>query len=57
MKDQHVFRNLRIVVGFALIGSVLSGATLGHFDFSIDPRIVGAAIFALGSAARVFYFS
>ena len=46
---------LKQLVGAALVGSVLTGATVGFisFQFPFDPRIIGASICALFAARKL----
>jgi hypothetical protein len=48
-------KKLKLIVGSALVGSVLTGATVGFisFQFPFDPRIIGASIFALFAARKL----
>lgn len=52
---QFTIRKLRLVAGCALIGSVVTGVTLGWCDFSIDPRTFGAGLGALAGLIKVFH--
>jgi hypothetical protein len=47
-------RELRLVAGFALIGSVLTGAFFGWIDLPFDPRPIGAALGALAGIIKTF---
>jgi hypothetical protein len=53
MTKQNLHK-LRTVVGFALVGSVLTGVFFGWMDLSFDPRIIGASVGALLSAVKVY---
>jgi hypothetical protein len=46
---------LKQLVGAALVGSVLTGVTIGFtsLQFPFDPRIIGASIFALFAARKL----
>ena len=55
MKNTVTFHKARLVVGCALIGSVLTGVVFGWFDTSFDPRVIGAGIGALAGAVKVFH--
>ena len=50
-----MFHKVRLIVGGALIGSVVAGVLFGWFDLSFDPRTIGASLGALASAAKVFH--
>jgi hypothetical protein len=54
-RTQLTIRKLRLVAGCALIGSVVTGVTLGWYDFSFDPRTVGAGLGALAGLIKVFH--
>ncbi len=48
-------KKLKLTVGSALVGSVLTGVTIGFtsLPFPFDPRIIGASIFALFAARKL----
>ncbi len=54
MTIQHPLQRLRVVLGFALIGSALTGVVFGHADLSVDPRTIGASAGALLGALKAF---
>lgn len=47
-------RELRLVAGFALIGSVVTGALFGWIDLPFDPRPIGAGLGALAGILKAF---
>jgi hypothetical protein len=53
MSKQNLHK-LRTVLGFALVGSVLTGVFFGWMDLSFDPRIIGASAGALLSVVKVY---
>ena len=50
-----IIKKLKLIVGSALVGSVLTGVTIGFtsLQFPFDPRIIGASIFALFAARKL----
>ena len=54
MSAYPALRKLRMVAGYALIGSVSTGAIFGWMDSSIDPRAIGASIGALTAIFQIF---
>ncbi|MFZ6773067.1 hypothetical protein ACO0LB_10175 [Undibacterium sp. SXout7W] len=46
MKNTNIHK-LRVIVGYALIGSVLTGALLSWIPIPFDLRIIGASVGAL----------
>jgi hypothetical protein len=54
MNTYPALRKLRLVAGYALIGSVSAGVIFGWTDSSVDPRAIGASIGALTAIATVF---
>jgi hypothetical protein len=55
MNTYPALRKLRLVAGYALIGSVSAGVIFGWIDSSIDPRAIGASIGAMMAIAQVFH--
>ena len=54
-RQNPMIHKLRLVAGFALIGSVAAGVVLGWADLSFDPRAVGASLGAVAGAIKVFH--
>ena len=54
-----IIKKLKLIVGSALVGSVLTGVTIGFtsLQFPFDPRIIGASIFGLIAAMNLKVFS
>ncbi|WP_009523338.1 hypothetical protein [Imbroritus primus] len=50
-----VLHKLRIIAGFALLGSVLTGLFFGGLDLSFDPRTLGASAGALLAVVKVLH--
>ena len=51
MVKKPTIHKLRLVAGYALIGSVLTGAALGWMPTAFDWRIVGASFGAIAGFA------
>jgi hypothetical protein len=51
MKNIQTIHQLRTITGYALIGSVLTGALLGWIPSPFDLRIIGVTIGALAGVA------
>lgn len=49
MKNTNIHK-LRVIAGYALIGSVLTGTLLGWVPMPFDLRIVGASVGAVAGA-------
>jgi hypothetical protein len=47
-------RKIRIILGSALVGSVMTGVFFGWMDLSFNPRIIGASLAALVSVVKVY---
>lgn len=50
-----MIHKLRLIAGFALIGSVAAGVALGWADLSFDPRAIGASLGAVAGTIKVFH--
>lgn len=55
MNTNETLHKVRLVAGCALIGSVVTGVCLGWFDWSFDPRAIGAGIGATAGALKVMH--
>jgi hypothetical protein len=53
-QKNQTLRKMRTVTGFALVGSVLTGAFLGWIPTPFDLRLVGASLGALAGIVTAF---
>jgi len=53
-KKNSTIHKLRIIAGFALVGSVLTGVFLGWAPVPFDLRVVGAGVGAFAGAVSAF---
>jgi hypothetical protein len=56
-KKSKTIHKMRIVAGFALVGSVLTGAFLGWVPTPFDVRFIGAGLGAAFGAVSVFHLA
>lgn len=54
MKAAVFLRRLRLVAGFAMLGSVTAGVLFGWADTSVDPRVYGASLGAVAASLKLF---
>ena len=55
MKNTVTLHKLRLVVGCALIGSVVAGAFFGWLNTPFDPRAVGISVGIIAGTVKAFH--